>query len=370
MKAINRSISFSILLIVACCFSCDHGGDSGGTGGSEDTQDIGDPELIDDDGDGAYLPAPGVALDLIDCDDQDDSITPANWRYVPAGPFLRGQDGEPGADPQREIWLSAYCVQVHEVTVVGYADYLMQAWADGQLLVLSEGLASLDGERWIDTVDIDDEVPERIIWGEDGVEILEGYEQHPINEVTWAGSRAFCVALGGDLPTEAQWEKAARGGCELGGDPMVCDEGDTNIWPWGEQEINCDLANYALILAYDEEGWPYRWDHCVGDTLPVGSNLENLSPYGLTDMAGNISEWVLDLFDEEYYAESDDTDPAGPETGGFMNPQGEWVDAYVSRGGGWMNADFAATVYARMPEPTFATSNNLGFRCARTAPGW
>jgi sulfatase modifying factor 1 len=357
-----------ILVTLACVGPKDSAapldtGDSDATGDTGDTGDTGSVERLDRDGDGWYAPADGIPQAEIDCDDADPYVTPELWRYIPAGPFLRGDDDHYATSPQREIQLSAYCMQVYEVTVVDYASFLEAAWDEGGFEAAEDGLYGLDGALWVDTVDGDDPVPERITW-DGGVVLLEGYELHPMNEVTYAGSRAYCQSLGGDLPTEAQWEKAARGGCELGSDASRCDDDDARSWPWGDEEVSCELANYSWVVGYSDDGMPNAFEHCIGDTLEVGSYPGDTSPYGLRDVAGNISELVLDWFDEGYYAESPDSDPMGPDEGGFMDPTGGWVEARVARGAGWAGDVEFTTTFARTPEPVGTTSNGMGLRCA------
>ena len=118
-----------------------------------------------------------------------------------------------------------------------------------------------------------------------GFGVMEGYEAHPVNEVfKWSGD-AYCEFKGQMLPTEAQWEKAARGD-------------DGRQFPWGNADPDCNLTNFGFI-----------GEQCIGDTIPVGSYPEGASPYGVHDMAGNIAEWVSDWFGMDYYAHSPTLDP-------------------------------------------------------------
>jgi formylglycine-generating enzyme required for sulfatase activity len=182
---------------------------------------------------------------------------------VPSGTFLRGTNEEQldwimsqvwCADcknymfgyeqPQYEIDMDAYWIDKYEVTNAQYA----LCEADG---VCSEPLSleSLSHSTYYGNPD---------------------YADYPAMNIGWSQARKYCEWVGGSLPSEAQWEKAAHGT-------------DGRPFPWGDAAPTCDLANFTI------GGEP-----CVGDTAPVGSYPEGASPYGAMDMAGNVTEWVLD----------------------------------------------------------------------------
>ncbi len=154
----------------------------------------------------------------------------------------------------------------------------------------------------------------------------EEFDDHPVIYVSWEQAKAYCEGLGKRLPTEAEWELAARGT-------------EDRRWPWGRETPGAQRANFGYLN---------------GDTTPVGNHPTGATPEGVLDLAGNVWEWVADTW-ASGYGEEPVTDPQGPEAGPLK----------VVRGGSFGSWEEELRPWARTSYPATGTFANVGFRCAR-----
>jgi len=242
---------------------------------------------------------------------------------IPRGRFMMGSvDGESDEVPVRNVYLDDYYIDKYEVTVAQYKK------------CVAAGVCP----------------PPEKLWGAEGA-YDENFcnaprsdrDNHPVNCMRWWEADTFCKWAGKRLPTEAEWEKAARGT-------------DGRRFPWGNEQANCD---HAVI---DDGG-----DGCGRDsTWPVGSIPEGASPYGVMDMAGNVWEWVADGYQHDYYAQGPDENPFNEV--GVASVPGQ-SPGKILRGGSW--ADQTEIIH-RAPNrleynPNTNPDYTIGFRCARDA---
>jgi formylglycine-generating enzyme required for sulfatase activity len=229
---------------------------------------------------------------------------------VPAGAFIMGcdlEDHDANYDehPQREIYLDAFYIDENPVTNADYKKFIDETGYKPPYLGLS----------WSRKYD----------W-HNGV-YPEGKENCPVVLVSWHDAVAYCQWMGKRLPTEAEWEKAARGT-------------DGRIWPWGNKWDSQKLAC-----------------HGVGDTQPVGKFKAGKSPYGCFDMAGNVWEWIADLYGSGYYQEAPVKNPQGPGVGVH----------HVLKGGAWIHSKLSVRCAKRFHKPPTHCDYYIGFRCAKSA---
>ena len=275
---------------------------------------------------------------------------------VPHGPFIRGtlnplqlrkkivtDDGtmHPGdSHPVRVIYLDAFFIDVTPVTNAAFARFVEQS--DYVTHAEREGGGYLwgpDGHYLRNDVDWrHPDAPDDTIVGKD---------DHPVVQVNWYDADAYCKSVGKRLPTEAEWEKAARGP-------------DGRTFPWGN-----DFDGRLLNFCDRECEVAVNRDPSVSDgyatTSPVGSFPEGASPYGALDMAGNVFEWVWDWYHPDYYRTSPDANPPGP----IKEQSYEYVPSRVVKGGSFVTGVKYTRADSRSnDDPIDWRSAGVGFRCA------
>ena len=220
---------------------------------------------------------------------------------IPEGPFTMGYNqGDPDESPAHPVYLKTYFIDLKEVTQSEYDRFVkMTKREKPQVPVFEEDVAKL--------IDPD----------------------FPVVGIGWNDAFAYCRWAGKRLPTEAEWEKAARG------------EGQ-RLYPWGK-EFTYAYSN----IGGDDDGFPYL--------SPVGSYEMGRSPYGVYDMMGNVAEWVADTYDAHYYENSPFRDPPGPDTTEFK----------VIRGSTWRDSKLNARLTKRFSAKMWRTDATIGFRCSQ-----
>jgi formylglycine-generating enzyme required for sulfatase activity len=239
---------------------------------------------------------------------------------VPEGEFRMGSNSNEASRkdemPEHTVYLDAFWIDLTEVTNAMFAKFLNSMGNQ------------MEGEvSWYSPRDSFSR-----IWQNQGVwTVLSRYGDHPVGMVSWYGAQAYCAWAGRRLPSEAQWEKAAR-------------SADKRTYPWGE--------NVPCMSGRNTE-----FTNCDDLTDPVGSYPDGASPYGALDMAGNVWEWVNDWYGARYYyANLGAENPAGPLSG----------DTRVQRGGSsWsvFRTDEIRSANRSSSDPT-SRGFTRGFRCA------
>jgi formylglycine-generating enzyme required for sulfatase activity len=220
-----------------------------------------------------------------------------DWVEVPAGEFMMGSDPEVDSDadpdeaPPHKVYLDAYRISRYEITNAQYARCVRATVCEepGDLAYYSD----------------------------------QNYANHPVVYVSWFNAKAFCRWMGGRLPTEAEWEYAARG-----------PEG--HVYPWGNDLPSCEWAQFG---------------GCAGDLAPVGTRPDGASWCGTEDMAGNVWEWTADWYGPYPYEHQEN--PTGPGTG----------ESKVERGGSFDFDQGDLRAADRVNDPPGLGYFNIGFRC-------
>ena len=238
---------------------------------------------------------------------------------VPSGAFPMGSaQGSTVNQPVHSVYLESFFIDRYEVTAGQFRSCVDAGECSAAVILDSDG-----------------NVLEDCNWGN------PEHEEHPINCASWHQATQYCGWVGLRLPTEAEWEKAAR-------------SEDERTFPWGE-EYGCNRGNFDDDTTRDPFVMP-GGEGCDGylRSAPVGSFPLGASPYGVEDMAGNVSEWVSDVWDRAYYEVSPDRNPTGP-------PQGS---KHVVRGGNWDSGHETLWTWARDWGPSSYRQPIIGFRCA------
>ena len=266
---------------------------------------------------------------------------PTGMVLIPAGSFRMGSNDREALSNERpvhSVYVDAFYIDKYEVTNAQYAAFLN-----------ARGRHTVGSILWFDLID------ERALIERVGgrYRAKAGYANHPVVEVSWYGAMAYAAWAGKRLPTEAEWEKAARGG-------LVGQK-----YPWGNAAPNGAQCNFA------DKNTDVSWSDKSADdgyqfTAPVGSYPPNT--YGLYDMAGNVWEWCLDGYDANFYRNPVHRNPiAGPESmSDVINNYTNVEFSRVLRGGSWFNSAHSVRVAGRNRSIPRNTFTNSGFRCART----
>ncbi|MEW6202571.1 MAG: SUMF1/EgtB/PvdO family nonheme iron enzyme [bacterium] len=248
------------------------------------------------------------------CNANCDGYTPGStnpWITVPAGDFVMGCATADGScytneSPKHTVTLPQYKIQKYEVTNAQY-----KACVTASACTVPSNANSYNRTPYYGNAT---------------------YDNYPVIYVDWNKASTYCAWIGGRLPTEAEWEKAARGAYPA--EP---------IYPWGDTTPTCTLAEF--------------WNSCTGDTAEVGSHPTGASSYGVMDLAGNVWEWVNDWYDATYYT-----------TGGppWSDPQGAGSGTYrVLRGGTWFSDANLMRASVRIDYNPSYSDDLIGFRCAQ-----
>jgi len=253
---------------------------------------------------------------------------------IPAGDFFMGTPESSSfartERPRHKVFLDAFFMDKFEVSNEKFVHFLNSFKGNfapasrEKWIVIRDDLAAPGKEDWW---------PAEIV--SDGVmyKPAAGFEKYPVTSVSWFAAEAYCKWRGGRLPTEAEWEKAARGGLS------------DKIYPWGDE-----LPTYGIVL-----GNTWRNNYYAAPVERIDTYLPN--GYGLYHTAGNVSEWCSDWYNDTYYQISPSSNPKGPDSG----------KSRVVRGGSWASDTSSTRVASRNYSQPHFLNSGVGFRCAKNA---
>jgi len=249
----------------------------------------------------------------------------AEMVYVPAGEFTFGD-----APSTRTIYLDAFWMDKFEVTNAQFQQFVDATGYTTDAEKQGWGFEYLDGWKRVDG----------ITWRAPRGATSTSAPTLPVVVVSWNDARAYCAWAGKRLPSEAEWEKAARGM-------------DARMYPWGNQwdGTRLNFCDTNCAFAWKDAGANDRF----AEAAPVGSYAANASPYGVLDLAGNVWEWIADWFDAEYPKTMPARNPTGPVSGQLK----------VLRGGAWSIDAFYARASSRFAQAPEFRERSVGFRCAQ-----
>ena len=246
-----------------------------------------------------------------------DSLTvEMEWISVDGGSFRMGGTKYADERPIHTVSVSSFEMSKYEITNLQFCTFLN-----------AEGVLPNGSHNFIEYIKIGNYSDSQIAYEKGRFIVQSGKDHYPAVGVTWFGARAFCNWAGGRLPTEAEWEYAARGGKQSKG--------------------------YKYSGSDNNDAVAWNRSNSDGMSHPVGSKQPN--EIGLYDMSGNVFEWCQDWYDDEYYAGSSEKNPEGPPSGTYR----------VIRGGSWLwNIESCQVEKRKELEPNRGTGS-IGFRCVR-----
>ena len=262
---------------------------------------------------------------------------------VPAGDFTMGSRDFPDAQPVHKVHLDAFLIDKCEVTNAAFQKFIDAGGYTTQAFWSAAGWSARVSGGWTQPA----------FWETDEHHAGMEWQDFPVAGVSWYEAEAYANFVGKRLPTEAEWEKAARGT-------------DRRSYPWGDS-LDGSRANHWL----SGDPWEAEYTSFNGST-PVGfydgrlhpdppfQTRDSPSPYGAYDMAGNVWEWVKDRYQSKYYSVSPASNPQGPSSG----------SARVVRGGAWdtYSTKYLRSAYRHYNNSPASRDPVIGFRCAKTLP--